>query len=90
MKGLILTILGLLMTAMAARLLAKRIAASSGLPAGRLLYSDTGYAVGALATMSTDAYGQKVERPLISTPSEVLMFRWASHWPRGSPEIGRN
>ena len=56
----------LLVAAIAARRLAKRMAARSGLPAGRLVYSDTGYAVGKLGELATDEHGRKVERPLLS------------------------
>lgn len=56
----------LLIAAVASRLLARRIAAGSGLPSGRVIYSDTGFAVGKLGPLTADEYGRKLEQPLIS------------------------
>jgi CRISPR-associated exonuclease Cas4 len=56
----------LIVAALIARGLAKRMDAQSGLPAGRLVYSDTGYAVGRLGELVRDQQGRKVERPLLS------------------------
>ena len=62
----LLACIGLMVAALVARWLAKRMDARSGLPAGRLVYSDTGYAVGRLGELVTDRQGRKVERPLLS------------------------
>src|SRR5689334_6569467 len=56
----------LFIVAFVARSFAKRMDARSGLPAGRLVYSDTGYAVGRLGELVRDEQGRKVERPLLS------------------------
>jgi CRISPR-associated exonuclease Cas4 len=56
----------LIIVALIARSLAGRMDARSGLPAGRLVYSDTGYAVGRLGELVRDQQGRKVERPLLS------------------------
>lgn len=66
MSGPVLVITALLGVAIAARLLAKRTTAQSGMPAGTVIYSDTGLAVGKLGPLTTDEYGQQLERPLIS------------------------
>jgi CRISPR-associated exonuclease Cas4 len=38
----------------------------SGLPGGKLIYSDTGFAVGRVAPVVTGAEGERQERPLVS------------------------
>jgi len=45
---------------------AHRVASQTGLPAGKLIYSDTGFVTGKLGAATTDEYGRKVERPLVS------------------------
>ncbi|HJQ26800.1 MAG TPA: CRISPR-associated protein Cas4 [Blastocatellia bacterium] len=45
---------------------AHRVASQAGLPEGKLIYSDTGFAIGKLGPVTTDEYGRKVERPLVS------------------------
>src|SRR5437763_3044380 len=45
---------------------ARRVAAQTGLPEGKLIYSDTGFVTGKLGPATTDEYGRKVERPLVS------------------------
>jgi CRISPR-associated exonuclease Cas4 len=62
----------LIIVALVARGLAKRMDARSGLPAGRLVYSDTGYAVGKLGELVTDEQGRKVERPLLSKQYDLV------------------
>ncbi|MEN3334827.1 MAG: CRISPR-associated exonuclease Cas4 [Blastocatellia bacterium] len=66
MSWLILSLIALLVAAIAARLLAKRATSQTGLPSGKVIYSDTGFAVGKLGPLTTDEYGQKLEKPLIS------------------------
>jgi CRISPR-associated exonuclease Cas4 len=56
----------LLVAAIVARLLAKQATWQTGLPTGKVIYSDTGFAVGRLGPLTTDEYGQKLEKPLIS------------------------
>jgi CRISPR-associated exonuclease Cas4 len=56
----------LLCVAIAARLAARARARSTGLPAGRLVYSDTGFAVGKLAPAKLNAEGERQERALVS------------------------
>jgi CRISPR-associated exonuclease Cas4 len=62
----LITCIVLVIVALVARSLAKRMDARSGLPAGRLVYGDTGYAVGKLGELVRDQQGRKVERPLLS------------------------
>ncbi|MFL6274278.1 MAG: CRISPR-associated protein Cas4 [Blastocatellia bacterium] len=45
---------------------AHRLASQTGLPEGKLIYSDTGFVTGKLGPATVDEYGQKVERPLVS------------------------
>lgn len=45
---------------------ARRMATAAGLPAGKLLYSDTGFVTARLGPATTDEYGRKVEKPLVS------------------------
>lgn len=56
----------LVAAAAAARAAARREAVRSGLPAGTLLYSDTGRPVGRLAPAEVGAEGVKQEKPLVS------------------------
>lgn len=56
----------LLLIALLARAAAGRAGQASGLPAGRLVYSDTGYAVGRVAPIEKNKEGVKQERPLVS------------------------
>lgn len=58
--------LALVIVAVAARLAAARRARSAGLPAGALIYSDTGFAVGRVAPVALNAEGERQERPLVS------------------------
>jgi CRISPR-associated exonuclease Cas4 len=59
---LLLLVLGSVLASVAARRESKRV----GLPAGSLLYSDTGKPVGRLAPTEVGREGQKQERPLRS------------------------
>ncbi|HKQ52389.1 MAG TPA: CRISPR-associated protein Cas4 [Pyrinomonadaceae bacterium] len=56
----------LLLVALVARAAAGRARQASGLPAGRLVYSDTGYAVGRVAPTERNLEGVRQERPLVS------------------------
>jgi CRISPR-associated exonuclease Cas4 len=56
----------LLLVALVARAAARRAGQSSGLPTGRLVYSDTGFAVGRVAPTEKNEEGVKQERPLVS------------------------
>src|SRR5215470_14817351 len=56
----------LLLAAITANAISKRITSRSGLPAGRLIYSDTGFATGKIGPVARDETGQKQESPLIS------------------------
>lgn len=56
----------LLLVALVARAAARRAGQSSGLPKGRLVYSDTGFAVGRVAPTEKNLEGVKQERPLVS------------------------
>ena len=56
----------LLLVAALARAAARRAGQSSGLPAGRLVYSDTGFAVGRLRPAEKNEEGVRQERPLVS------------------------
>ncbi len=56
----------LLAVAIAARIAARGRARSTGLPAGRLVYSDTGFAVGKIAPAKLNAEGERQERALVS------------------------
>ncbi|HEY0375546.1 MAG TPA: CRISPR-associated protein Cas4 [Pyrinomonadaceae bacterium] len=56
----------LLLVAVVARAAARRAGQSSGLPTGRLVYSDTGFAVGRVAPAEKNEEGVKQERPLVS------------------------
>ena len=60
------TILILLLLALISSLIARKAANRSGLPAGQLVYSDTGYPTGRVASLTTNEQGVKQERPLVS------------------------
>ncbi|HEX8847418.1 MAG TPA: CRISPR-associated protein Cas4 [Pyrinomonadaceae bacterium] len=60
--ALILLVIITLVSYVAARRASKR----NGLPSGRLLYSDTGFAVGRIAPAEKDRQGVRQEKPLIS------------------------
>jgi CRISPR-associated exonuclease Cas4 len=49
-----------------AHIIARGRARVSGLPAGKLVYSDTGFAVGGIAPALTNAEGERQERALVS------------------------
>ena len=66
MNWLVLALAGLIVFAISAYLLAKRIASRTGLPSGKVIYSDTGFPVGRLGNIATNETGEKQERPLIS------------------------
>jgi CRISPR-associated exonuclease Cas4 len=66
MSWLGLIFIALLVATIAAHLLAKRATLQTGLPSGKVIYSDTGFAIGKLGPLTTDEYGQKLEKPLIS------------------------
>jgi CRISPR-associated exonuclease Cas4 len=63
---LTLTFILLVILAVAAFALSKWMAARTGLPAGRLIYSDTGFAVGKVSALERNQQGEKVEKPLRS------------------------
>lgn len=67
MIWLIIFLCLLAFAAAAARAASRREASRSGLPAGTLLYSDTGRPVGRLAPAEVGAEGFKQEKPLVST-----------------------
>jgi CRISPR-associated exonuclease Cas4 len=52
--------------ALAAHIVARGRTTASGLPAGRLVYSDTGFAVGEIAPAQVNAEGERQERALVS------------------------
>jgi CRISPR-associated exonuclease Cas4 len=56
----------LLLVALLAGAAARRAGQASGLPAGRLVYSDTGFAVGRVAPAEKNLEGVRQERPLVS------------------------
>jgi CRISPR-associated exonuclease Cas4 len=56
----------LICVAVAAQIAARGRARETGLPAGSLVYSDTGFAVGKLAPAHLNAEGERQERALIS------------------------
>jgi CRISPR-associated exonuclease Cas4 len=60
------TFLLLVCVAVAAQIIARRRARSTGLPSGSLVYSDTGFAVGKLAPARVNAEGERQERALVS------------------------
>jgi CRISPR-associated exonuclease Cas4 len=63
---LVVILLALLLTALSARVAAGRAEGRTGLPAGKLLYSDTGFPVGEVGTIEVDERGARQERPLRS------------------------
>jgi CRISPR-associated exonuclease Cas4 len=62
----------LLILAVLARVAAKRETKRSGLPAGALLYSDTGRPVGRLAPTELGRDGKKQEKPLVSETLRLI------------------
>jgi CRISPR-associated exonuclease Cas4 len=66
MSYLLLIIPALLFVALMAHLAAQSAAKRTGLPAGQLIYSDTGYAVGRLHPVTINERGEKQEKPLTS------------------------
>ena len=56
----------LLAVAVAARVVARSRARHTGLPAGRLIYGDTGAPVGRVAPVTLNEEGERQERPLVS------------------------
>lgn len=66
MTYLLIILLILLVVALFAYLAARRAAERTRLPAGELIYSDTGFAVGRIGAVSKNRQGIKQEKPLIS------------------------
>lgn len=66
MSYLFVALAVLLLVALVALAAARRAGRLSGLPAGRLVYSDTGYAVGRVAPAEKNREGVRQERPLVS------------------------
>jgi CRISPR-associated exonuclease Cas4 len=62
----------LLILAVLARAAARRESKRSGLPAGALLYSDTGRPVGRLAPTESGRDGKKQEKPLVSDALRLI------------------
>ena len=62
----------LVVVAASARVAARRESRRSGLPAGSLLYSDTGKPVGRIAPAEVGREGVKQERPLVSEALELV------------------
>jgi CRISPR-associated exonuclease Cas4 len=62
----------LVVAALLARVAAKRASKRSGLPAGALLYSDTGRPVGRLAPTEPGRDGKKQEKPLVSETLRLI------------------
>jgi len=56
----------LLLIALLSILAGRKAASRSGLPRGQLIYSDTGYPTGRVASVITNEQGVKQERPLVS------------------------
>jgi CRISPR-associated exonuclease Cas4 len=56
----------LVLLALASYLAARRASSRSGLPGGRILYSDTGYPVGRIGPTEKNKDGEEQEKPLIS------------------------
>ena len=56
----------LIAVALSLILAARRAASRSGLPAGQLIYSDTGYPTGRISPVISNEQGVKQERPLVS------------------------
>lgn len=72
MTYLLLALAVLLTVALTAYLAARRASRQSGLPEGRVLYSDTGYPVGRIGAVERNAEGDKQEKPLISRPYGLI------------------
>ena len=66
MSFLFLALIVLLLIAIASQGAARRASRQSGLPDGRLLYSDTGFPVGRINSIEKNREGERQERPLIS------------------------
>jgi CRISPR-associated exonuclease Cas4 len=66
MSYLLLIIPILLVIALIAHLAARSAAGKTGLPAGQLIYSDTGHAVGHIHPVTINEQGEKQERALTS------------------------
>lgn len=64
--ALVFVVFALLAGGVAALVLASRAGREAGLPRGRLVYSDTGHAVGKLGPVEIDEQGVRQERPLVS------------------------
>ncbi|PYS75461.1 MAG: hypothetical protein DMF66_19630, partial [Acidobacteria bacterium] len=67
MIWLVLLLCLLILAAATAATAARREARRTGLPAGALLYSDTGRPVGRIAPTEVGAEGVRQERPLVSS-----------------------
>jgi CRISPR-associated exonuclease Cas4 len=72
MNLLVILLFLLVVVAAFARIASRREARRSGLPAGALLYSDTGKPVGRLAPVEVGAEGVKQERPLVSNSLRLV------------------
>jgi CRISPR-associated exonuclease Cas4 len=72
MNWLVLLLCLLVVVAAFARIASRREQRRAGLPAGALLYSDTGKPVGRLAPVVVGAEGVKQERPLVSTSLQLV------------------
>ena len=66
MSYLVLTLCVLIVVALASAYLARHMARGTGLPAGQLLYGDTGFPVGKVSPVIRDVAGVRQERPLRS------------------------
>jgi CRISPR-associated exonuclease Cas4 len=66
MSYFLLIIPVLIVVALIAHLAARSAAKRTGLPAGQLIYSDTGYAVGHVGPVTINEQGEKQERALTS------------------------
>jgi CRISPR-associated exonuclease Cas4 len=66
MTYLLLALIFLLVVALVSSIAASRAAKRAGLPAGQLIYSDTGFAVGHIAPVTLNEQGERQERPLVS------------------------
>jgi CRISPR-associated exonuclease Cas4 len=72
MTPLLLLIVLLALAAVAAAVAAARESRRAGLPAGALLYSDTGRPVGRVAGTEVGRDGKRQERPLVSEALELV------------------
>ena len=66
MTYILVVIFILLVIALSSILAARKLASRSGLPAGELVYSDTGYPTGRISPAVLNEQGEKQERPLVS------------------------